>query len=91
MPTTVWAVQDSTKNAAKTDFGLTNEKVTYVYLNDQGAYKATVTTNFPHFINADRISYKANGKLTCIGGGQGAGIGSSYWKMPITLPLTAEQ
>lgn len=60
IPTTVYAVSDVTKNSAKTNFGVTNEKVDYVYLNDQGAYKVS---QYPHFINADKGIYHIHGRL----------------------------
>ena len=62
VPLTVYAVGDATKNSAKENFGLTNEKVNYVYLDDQGAYKAV--NEFPHFINAGSGIYHIHGRLS---------------------------
>lgn len=63
-PTEVWAVQDSTAKSAKTNFGLTDEKVNYVYLNSQGAYKSVLNNGgYPHFIESGSGIYHIHGSL----------------------------
>lgn len=62
IPMTVYAAEDATINSAKTNFGLTDEKVNYVYLNRQGAYKGGLN-HYPHFIDTDSGIYHIHGKL----------------------------
>lgn len=67
MPISAYAAQDSTKMAARTNFGLTkkqaDDSVEYVYLNDKGAYKYGGANKYPHFIGTDSGIYHIHGQV----------------------------